>query len=252
MRGYDATSYGEAFADVYDDWYRDVTDIDATVRRLSELAGDGGAVLELGVGTGRLAIPMAAAGLHVVGVDASSAMLERLTARSDELAQPATSGTIRSVQGDMVDDLPDGPFDACLVAYNTLLNLLDATQQELCFGRVAERLRPGGHFIVEAIVPDDEAPAGTDISVKTMTADRVVLSVSDHRPGEQRTEGQFVEFTEAGGVRLRPWAIRLTTLAELDAMARAASFELTERWSDMEGTTFTDTSSQHVSVYRRL
>ena len=151
----------------------------------------------------------------------------------------------------MVDDLPEQLFDACLVAYNTIFNLLDDDAQHRCFRAVAKRLRPGGTFVVEAIVPDSEAPAGTDVSVRELAADRVVLSVSDHRPDEQSTSGQFVEFTESGGVRLRPWSIRWASPVQLDAMAHAAGLDLVERVADMSGTAFDDDSSHHVSVYRR-
>jgi SAM-dependent methyltransferase len=244
VRGYDSTTYGDGFADVYDEWYADVTDVGATVRCMVELAGVGGRVLELGVGTGRLAAPMAAAGLTVVGVDSSAAMLARIP------SQPGGDG-VTAIRGDMVHDVPDGPFDACLIAYNTLFNLLDARDQQRCFEVVADRLRPGGAFVVEAIVPDPSAPAGGDVSVRSMTADRVVLSVSDHRPDEQRTSGQFVELTEAGGVRLRPWSIRWAPPAELDAMAAAAGFELADRRADMAGTPFDEHADHHVSIYRR-
>ncbi len=261
MRGYDSTSYGDGFADVYDDWYSEVTDVGATVARMVELSGSGGRVLELGVGTGRLAIPMSTAGLRVVGIDSSAAMLaklvERLDApsRSDDASatgrRPVASGSsVITVCGDMVDDLPDGPFDACLVAYNTIFNLLDADAQRRCFTEVAARLRPGGCFVVEAIVPDDEAPSGHDVSVRSMSVDRVVLSVSDHRPDQQRTSGQFVEFTESGGVRLRPWSIRWAPPAELDDMAAAAGFHLERRDADMSGATFDDLADHHVTVYR--
>ncbi len=84
-----------------------------------------------------------------------------------------------------------------------------------------------------------------------MTADRVVLSVSDHRPEEQRTSGQFVELTEAGGVRLRPWSIRWAPPAELDAMAASAGLALAERFADMAGTPFDEHAAHHVSIYRR-
>lgn len=244
MHGYDSTSYGDGFADVYDEWYADVTDVGATVERLVELAGPAGRVLELGVGTGRLAAPMVGAGLRVVGIDSSAAMLARIP------TQPGGEH-ITALLGDMVSDLPDGPFDACLVAYNTLFNLLDAAEQQRCFHAVAERLRPGGSFVVEAIVPDPAAPAGGDVSIRSMDADRVVLSVSDHRPDEQRTSGQFVELTEAGGVRLRPWSIRWAPPAELDVMAAAAGFVLAERFADMAGSTFDDHADHHVSIYRR-
>jgi len=244
VHGYDSTSYGDGFADVYDEWYADVTDVAATVERMVGLAGRGGRVLELGVGTGRLAAPMAGAGLRVVGIDSSSAMLARITLQPD-------GDQVTAICGDMVRDLPGGPFDACLVAYNTLFNLLDAADQQRCFQVVAERLRPGGSFVVEAIVPDPAAPAGGDVSVRSMTADRVVLSVSDHRPGEQRTSGQFVELTEGGGVRLRPWSIRWAPPAELDAMAAAAGFALAARFADMAGAPFDDHADHHVSIYRR-
>ena len=244
VHGYDSTSYGDGFADVYDEWYAEVTDVAATVGRLVGLAGPSGRVLELGAGTGRLAAPMAVAGLEVVGIDSSAAMLARIA------AQPGGE-QVTALHGDMVRDLPDGPFDACLVAYNTLFNLLDAVDQQQCFRSVAERLRPGGAFVVEAIVPDLGAPAGGDVSVRSMTTDRVVLSVSDHRPAEQRTSGQFVELTEAGGVRLRPWSIRWAPPAELDAMAAAAGFELAERFADMAGAPFDDDADHHVSIYRR-
>lgn len=246
MRGYDDRSYGDGFADVYDDWYADVTDVDATVARMLSLAGSGGRVLELGVGTGRLAIPMVAIGLQVIGIDSSEAMLERLDARD-------AAGTVTAIRGDMVDDLPDGPFDAALVAYNTIFNLLDEAAQQRCFVEVADRLRPGGAFVVEAFVPDSRRPNGrtSDVSVRSLTVDHVVLSVSVDDPDRQRAEGQFVQFTESGGVRLRPWSIRWATPAQLDAMAADAGLTLAERSGDMSGEAFTDDSAQHVSIYRK-
>ena len=113
MRGYHSASYGDAFADVYDDWYRDLGDVDATVGLIAQLAPPGGSVLELGVGSGRLAIPLAAAGLHTTGIDASAKMLDLLTrndqARNDqapnEQAPSEQRGRVHAVRGDMVDDL---------------------------------------------------------------------------------------------------------------------------------------------------
>ena len=244
MRGYDERSYGEGFADVYDDWYPGVSDIDATVARMVSLAGPGGRVLELGVGTGRLAVPMAEAGLAVTGVDSSPAMLARLEARD-------RSAAVEAVCGDMVDELPDGPFDAVLVAYNTIFNLLDEATQRRCFAMVAERLVLGGAFVVEAFVPDvaTHAATPTDVSVRSLDVDRVVLSVTVNSPEDQRAEGQFVELTEAGGVRLRPWSIRWATPEQLDSMAAAAGLTLAHRWEDMTMAPFDDASAAHVSVY---
>ena len=244
MRGYDERSYGDGFADVYDDWYPDVSDVDATVARMVSLAGTNGRVLELGVGTGRLALPMAEAGLAVTGVDSSPAMLAKLAERD-------RSGVVEVVCGDMVDALPNGPFDAALVAYNTIFNLLDERTQQRCFEAVADRLVPGGAFVVEAFVPDvrTHAATPTDVSVRSLAVDRVVLSITVNTPEDQRADGQFVEFTETGGVRLRPWSIRWATPDQLDAMAEAAGLRLRDRWEDMTTSPFDDDSPTHVSVY---
>jgi len=246
MQGYGADSYGEAFADVYDDWYATVTDVDATVALVTRLAGPAGRVLELGVGTGRLAIPIGGAGLTVTGIDTSAAMLDRLTAVDQ-------GGSVTVVHGDMIDDLPDGPFDVVLAAYNTLFNLVDDGAQQRCIAAVAERLALGGSLVVEAFVPDasdDPAGAGSSVEVRSMGVDHVVLSVSRHDPDAQRAEGQFVTFTETGGVRLRPWVVRWSTTEQLDAMAASAGLTLAERWADVAMTPFDDDSPHHVSVYR--
>lgn len=253
MHGYHSSSYGDGFADVYDDWYADVTDVDGTVERVIATLGretppTAARVLELGVGTGRLAFPLAEHGVHVVGIDSSEAMLERLAARQRNRADPLP---VEAVRGDMATELPAGPFDLALVAYNTFFNLVADGEQQTCFNAVAERLRPGGAFIVEAVVPDETAQPGSDVSVRSMAVDRVVLSVSDHRPDEHRTSGQFVEFTESGGVRLRPWSIRWASPTELDAMAQRSGFMVDDRFADMSGAEFTEHSTQHVTIYRR-
>ena len=251
MQGYDRTTYGEAFADVYDDWYADVSDVEATTRTLTELAlgaatADGTAtVLELGVGTGRLALPLAADDrLRVVGIDSSEAMLAVLHAVD-------TERRVTTIVGDMVDDLPPGPFDLAFVAYNTLFNLTAEGEQARCFATVVDRLSPGGRFVVEAFVPHEPAADGDVVGVRSMTADRVVLSISRQRADEQVAEGQFVEFTEAGGVRLRPWSIRYSTLQQLDAYADAAGMIVEARWADMGQTPYGPDHDRHVTVYRR-
>ena len=243
MRGYEADSYGDAFADVYDDWYAGLTDVGVTVRTIVELAGTGGSVLELGAGTGRLAVPLAEAGLTVTGIDTSTAMLDRLTARDPD-------GLVTVAVGDMVDDLPTGPFDVAFVAYNTIFNLLTDERQRACLTAVAASLRSGGAFVVEAFIPDEDVIGGPAVTVRSMGVDHVVLSVSEHRADEQTASGQFVEITEAGGVRLRPWSIRWADPDELDEMAAAAGFGVESRWADMSGAPFTDDSTHHVTVYR--
>ena len=247
MHGFDESTYGDAFADVYDDWYHDISDVDLTVLELLDLA-EGGPVLELGVGTGRLAVPLAEAGLarriRVVGIDASEAMLERLAWRDP-------GSIVEAIHGHMVDDLPSGPFALVFAAYNTLFNLTDDGSQQRCFEAVRQCLRVGGRFVVEAFVPEDPPQRGDAVSVRSLEADRVVLSISVADPDRQSAEGQFVELSEAGGVRLRPWSIRYATPVQLDAMATSAGLELEHRWEAFDRAPFDNESSRHVSVYRR-
>ena len=150
VRGYHEASYGEGFADVYDDWYAGVSDVAATTAGLAALAG-AGPVLELGVGTGRLAVPLAATGLHVHGVDTSQAMLERLTARLDAMSpRPEVTGVL----GDMVDGLPPGPFTLVFVAYNTFFSLLTEERQ-----RVGDVRRTAAPPLVHGVDQEAEAHA---------------------------------------------------------------------------------------------
>jgi SAM-dependent methyltransferase len=242
VEGYRRDTYGESFADVYDDWYAGITDAEQTADVVAGLAGPGGRVLELAVGTGRLALPIAARGVSVAGIDISAAMLERLRARD-------VAGVVGITCGDMVDDLPDGPFDVALVAYNSLFNLESAARQQACFAAVAARLVAGGHFVVEAFVPDDRD--GPVVTVRSMTATDVVLSISEHDPSTQRASGQFVHFADGDRVRLRPWAIRYAPPGELDAMARAAGLVVAERWEDFARRPFGPDSPHHVTVYAR-
>ena len=114
----------------------------------------------------------------------------------------------------------------------------------------------GGRFVVEAFVPPEPEPGGSPrrsgvVGVRSLSADRVVLSVDTTDPGAQRSEGQYVEFTEAGGVRLRPWSIRWSTPAHLDEMAGRAGLHLEHRWADPTGTVFDGEAERHLSVYRR-
>jgi SAM-dependent methyltransferase len=247
VQGYEPQAYGDAMAEVYDDWYADVSDVDATVAAVVELvrAAGGGRVLELGVGTGRLAVPMAAAGLDVTGIDVSAAMLDRLRAKD-------TAGAVTLVQGDMAAGLPKGPFAVVLVAFNTFFSLTTADAQQRCLAQVADRLAPQGRFALEAFVPDDERiDAGSRVEVRSLSRDRVVLTVSRHDAERQRAEGQFVELSEAGGVRLRPWSLRYAGPAELDRMAAAAGLALVARMSSWDGAPFAADSTNHVSLYRR-
>jgi SAM-dependent methyltransferase len=245
MDGYTHSTYGDAFADVYDDWYHDFGDVDSTVEFLAQLAAEFAPlpVLELGVGTGRLAIPLARRGLQVVGLDASKEML-------DKLAERDPSGSVTMCLGDMVDDQPVGPFGLAFVAFNTFFNLLTEARQRACLTIVAGRLAPGAAFVIEAFVPEPQP--GTSVSVRSMTVDTVVLSVTTHDEEAQTAQGHYISFNESGGVRMRPWAIRYSTVAQLDTMAVAAGFHVEQRWEDAHRTQFTADSPRHITVYRTI
>ena len=265
MDGYTDSTYGDRFADVYDDWYQDVSDVESTVEFLADLTAATGQILELGVGTGRLAVPLAARRARVVGIDSSAAMLAKLAGKDPD-------GSVTPVLGDMLDDMPSGPFDVIFVAYNTFFGLLTAARQAACFAAVANRLTANGAFVIEAFVPEPpattaptdtatpttmSAPAGMRfqsqaVTVRSITVDRVVLSVSRHDVESQTASGQYIEISEQGGVRLRPWQIRFTAPDELDAMAAAAGLVATERYEQFDRTPFDTESPRHVTVYRTI
>jgi SAM-dependent methyltransferase len=240
----DPATYGDAIADVYDDWYADVSDVEGTVARVRELAG-GGAVLELGIGTGRLALPLAAAGVEVHGVDASTAMVERLRAKPGGPAVPV-------VVGDFSEQLPEVPggFAVVLVAFNTLFNLTAPGAVERCLRLVASRLRPGGAFVVEAFVPADDAVA-SGVDVRRVDEDQIVLSVFRRGADPATVHGSLVSISESGGVRLRPWAVRPIAPDALDALADAAGLAREARHGGWRDEPFDAGAERHVTIYRR-
>lgn len=247
MEGYDAATYGDRFADVYDDWYDEPEVTSSAVAAVAALAAEvtsrGARLLELGVGTGRLALPLAAAGLSVTGLDASTEMLDRLRAK------PGGDG-VRLATGDMAGPLPDGPFDVALVARNTFFNLTTEGAQRACLAEVARVLTGGGRFIVEAFVPGDEPGPTSSVEVRAIAADRVLLFVDRHDPVAGEAWSSFVDITP-DGVRFRPCHVRYLRLDVLDAMADDAGLVLDRRWADWSGRAFDDDSAHHVSVFRR-
>lgn len=250
MEGYDAATYGDRFADVYDDWYDDPPATEATVAslvaRARAAAGDESQpprVLELGVGTGRLALPLAAAGLVVTGLDASQAMLERLAAKPG-------GDAITTVVADMAGPLPDGPFDLVVIARNTFFNLTTEAAQRACLTEVARVLAPTGRLVVEAFVPTDDAAPTSSVEVRRITADRVLLFVDRHDPDSGEAWSSFVDIGPAG-ITLRPCHVRYLRPAALDALAQRSGLALDTRTEDWAGTPFDEHSPHHVSSYRR-
>lgn len=248
VEGYQSSTYGDRFADVYDDWYGDVTDVEACTEHLARLVEHlgGGPLLELGIGSGRLALPLAARGVEVHGVDASAKMLDLLRAKPG-------GGSIHATLGDMVElvlvDPP--PFAVVLVAFNTLFNLGTAAAQQQCLDRVRDLLAPDGRLVIEAFVPRDDIDAASQaVTPRRVTADEVVLSVSQVDPAAQTITGQHIHVRESG-IRLRPWHLRYAGPEELDAMAEQAGLVLAERHGGWGEEPFTASSGVHVSIYRR-
>lgn len=252
---WDAAVYGDRIADVYDDWYGNEPEVGAAVETVAALAA-GGDVLELGIGTGRLALPLVERGLRVHGVDASAAMVARLRAKPGGEHIPVVIGDMADVPvadaGVGIDGAGDRRFALVLVAFNTFFNLPSRDAQRRCFSRVADRLAPGGAFVVEAFVPDAERLiADPGVTVRRIEPERVTLVASKVDTGRQMIELSFIDITEAG-IRLYPLQARYAAPEELDAMAADAGLALAERWADWQRAAFTADSPSHVSVYRAV
>lgn len=232
--------FGRLWADGYDAGPN--PDPAAAVEFLAGLA-DGGPVLELAIGTGRVALPLAARGIPVAGVEASPEMVARLRGKPGGAEVPVAIG-------DMADVPVDGPYRLVYLVYNTLSNLTDEGRQQDCFRNVARVLAPGGAFVIETFVPD---PADFDrneqLQVREVTEDSVVLRVHRYDRPAQRFLRQTITI-DGDGVRLAAFAMRYLWPEQIDAMAERAGLRLAERYADFERTGFDAGSRSHVSVYR--
>jgi SAM-dependent methyltransferase len=234
-------TYNQRCADVYDQWFGYFDE--AAVGVLAGLAG-GGRALELGVGTGTVAVPLAARGVRVEGIDASPEMVAALRAKPGGADLPVTVG-------DMTEVNVEGEFSLVYVVYNTLFALQTQGEQVRCFQNVAARLAPGGAFVVEAFVPDlAQLSAGRGVRFLHMKDERVGIRIYEHDPVGQKLKSRHVVFAD-GGVRVFPVEVRYAWPSELDLMARLAGLRLRERWGDWRRGPFDAKSEKHVSVYER-
>ena len=241
MRDYDLAAYGQRIAGVYDDWMRAIDPADA-VEALARLAGQG-PVLELGIGTGRIALPLAERGVEVHGIDVSEAMLARLREKPG-------GERITTTLGDLADVAVEGRYSLVFVAANTFFGVLSQDEQVRCFANVEARLLEGGVFVIEAFVPDPARFAPGRLSVRSVELDSVRLEASLHDPVSQTIDAQAIELSEPG-VRFVPFRLRYARPSELDLMAQLARLRLRERWGDWSSEPFTAASKHHVSVYER-
>lgn len=236
---YDEATYGDSIAEIYDDWHASAPA--EMVDTLAALAGSG-PVLELGIGTGRVALPLAAKGLEIHGIDASEAMTARLRAKPGGEAIPVKTG-------DFVEVATDNVYSLIFVVFNTFFALSSQDEQVRCFANVAQRLRSGGLFLIEAFVPDvTRFTHGQIVQAMQVGVNRVKLEVTRHDQLNQRSISQQVFITEEG-IKLYPVQVRYAWPSELDLMARLAGMRLRERWSNWRREPFTAESTNHISIY---
>lgn len=241
MNFYADETYGERVAGVYDDWYSTV-DTHA-IDFLGALAGEGRA-LELGIGTGRVALPLVAKNVNVSGIDAAQSMIDRLKAKPG-------SESIDVRLGSFADVSIDGEFDLVYVVFNTFFALGSQAEQVRCFRNVASHLSTKGCFVIEAFVPNLSRFTGGQVNWATkVTEDVVELDLGLHDAAEQKVTSQKVVIKD-GNVRLYPIQIRYAWPSEIDLMAQLAGLRLRERWSNWQKEPFDSGSGKHISVYER-
>lgn len=244
MSDYDETTYGERIAEVYDTLTQIPKDTNEAVGFLAELAGRG-RVLELGIGTGRLALQLRERGVRIEGIDASPAMVSQLRRKPGGQDIPVTMGNF----GDL---MVEGRYSLIFITFNTLFALLRQDDQLRCFRRVAEHLEPQGAFVVEAFVPDlTRFDRGQRIQATSVDMEAVRIDASLHDPVQQQIVAQHMVVTERG-IRFYPVKLRYCWPSELDLKARGAGLQLENRWGGWLKEPFTASSGKHISVYRAV
>lgn len=242
MKDYEpAMSFGPDVAETFGDAKRG-DEADA-VEFLASLAG-GGPALELGIGSGRIALPLVARGIRVDGIDISSPMVDQLR------AQPGGEELSVAI-GDFADVAVEGTYRLIYVVWNTFFNLLTQDDQVGCFSNVAAHLTDDGSFVIEGGVPNFlyRLPDDQYVEAEAIEVDRVRLDLLRHYPARQMLEESHVSLSR-DGIRLNPVVQRYAWPAELDLMARMAGLRLKERWDGWRREPFTSTGNC-VSVYSR-
>jgi SAM-dependent methyltransferase len=236
--------FGDDVAERYDESSADMFDpavVDPAVDFLAELAGDG-AALELGIGTGRIALPLSQRGVRVHGIDLSEAMVAKLREKpgADE---------IEVTIGDFATARVDDSFSLAYLVFNTISNLTTQDAQVACFQNVASHLQPGGFFVIEVNVPGLRTlPPGKTSQVFDLSDEHIGIDEYDVA-NQGLTSHHF--WPAEGRWQQRSIPFRYTWPAELDLMARLAGMTLRERWSGWRREPFTSESTKHVSVWEK-
>jgi SAM-dependent methyltransferase len=236
--------FGERVAERYDESAADMFEhaqVDLVVDSLVQLATDGSA-LELGIGTGRIALPLAQRGIRVHGIDLSESMVARLRAKPG-------AEQIGVTIGDFAATTVDGHFSVAYLVFNTIMNLTTQDEQIRCFQNVAAHLRPGGCFVIEVAVPDlQRLPFGETVRAFTVSPTRLGFDEYD-----VAAQGLISHHYWVDGDRVEVFSVpfRYVWPAELDLMARLAGMSLRERWGGWKREPFTSESTSHVSVWQK-
>ncbi len=234
--------YGREIADDYDELYRSIPDTEAAIDRLAILAG-GGPVLEMGIGTGRLALPLQSRGLEVAGIEGSTEVLEVLRRKRG-------GDRLDVVVGDFADTRAPGTYSLVVLALHTVFGLPTPERQIRCFANAAEHLAPGGRFVLEArVVEPSDFVDGQAVQSRFSGDDHVELQIQRYDAVSQRMKVWNLHLADGRPVRVNSFSNQYTTPREFDLMARMAGLRLAERWEDWQGATFTGHSRRHVSLY---
>jgi SAM-dependent methyltransferase len=236
--------FGERIAESYDEssgemFERDV--VQPAVDLLADLAGSGRA-LELGIGTGRIALPLAQRGVPVHGIDMSRAMVARLRAKPG-------SHPIGVTIGDFATTRVDGTFSVAYLVFNTIMNLTTQETQVACFRNVAAHLEPGGCFVIEVAIPDLRMlPPGQTAVPFHVSPTKWAFDAYD--VATQAMSSNYIEVVDGRG-EYTSIPFRYVWPAELDLMAQLAGLRLRERWAGWKREPFTSESRQHVSIWEK-
>jgi SAM-dependent methyltransferase len=236
--------FGERVAARYDESSADLFEpaaVDPVVDFLADLAGHG-AALEFGIGTGRIALPLAHRGIRVHGIDLSEAMVARLRAKPG-------AEQIDVTIGDFAATTVNGRFSVAYLVFNTIMNLTTQDGQVACFQNVAAHLEPGGCFVIEVMVPAlQRLPPGETVRPFDVTPTH--LGFDEYDVASQGLTSHHYSIID-GNLEVGSMPFRYVWPAELDLMARLAGMTLRERWSGWQREPFTSDSTSHVSVWEK-
>jgi len=236
--------FGERVAERYDESSADMFEpavVDPVVDFLAELAGEG-AALELGIGTGRIALPLAERGIRVKGIDLSEAMVARLQAKPG-------AEDIEVAIGDFATTSVEGTFSLAYLVFNTINNLTTQDEQVACFQNVAAHLEPGGCFVIEVGVPDlQRLPRGE--TFRPLYVSPTNIGFDEYDVVSQGLISHHYRVGE-GGLDVLSIPFRYVWPSELDLMARLSGMTLRERWAGWKREPFTSESDKHLSVWEK-